>query len=541
MGVVDDLRQARDTYERRDWLAAYRGLSELDDTELEANDFAALGITAYLLGRRNDCVQALQRAHQASLEAGDAAGAVRAAYLLVVTLWQAGELAVGNGWLERASRVLDDLDEVAEQGYLCDLQMMQHVIGGEFDLALPMAPRITDYGRRFAEPDLIALGLHAEGRLSLYTGQVADGLRRMDEALAGVMAGEVTAVTAGRVYCSTIEACQEVSDFGRAGAWTHALTTWCDDQPGLVAYTGQCATHRGQLLRLHGAYREAVEEFDRAVERYLSIGGDPALGQAHYERGETLRLRGEYHLAEAAFAGAAERGHPAQPGRALLWLAQDRLGPATAAVLRLLDERRDPVGRSRVLPAAVEILVAAGDLERATAAGQELCQIAEDFGCSALQAAGRYAVAQVGLAGGALDAALITARQAMQAWGQLSAPYEVARSRVIIGRVLRLLGDEESGVADLTAARQSFAELGAGPAERETASLIGRAEIPGGLSPRELEVLRLVAAGRSNSVIATELTLSEKTVARHLSNIFTKLDVHSRTAAAAYAYEYHLL
>lgn len=541
MRVIDDLRRARETYERRDWLAAYHELADLDDAELEPHDFTALGITAYLLGRRNDCVQALQRAYQANLDAGDPPAAVRAAYLLVVALWQAGEGAVGNGWLERASRVLDDLDDVAERGYLCELQLIQCAMGGDVGAALPLASRITDYGRRFAEPDLIALGLHAEGRLALYTGHVADGLRRMDEALAGVMAGEVTAVTAGRVYCSTIEACQEVSDFGRAGAWTHALTTWCDAQPGLVAYTGQCATHRGQLLRLQGAYDEAVEELDRAVERYLSSGGDPALGQAHYERGETLRLRGEFDLAEDAYASAAEHGHPAQPGRAMLWLAQDRVGPATAAVTRLLDERHDPVGRSQALPAAVEILVAAGDHERAAAAGQELCQIAEEFGCSALQAAGWYAIAQVELAAGALDAALPNGRQAMEGWGQLSAPFEVARSRVVVGRVLRLMGDEESAVADLTAALQAFAHLGARPAESQTASLLGSVEIPGGLSPRELEVLRLVAAGGSNAAIATELTLSEKTVARHLSNIFSKLDVDSRTAAAAYAYEHSLV
>ncbi len=542
MGVVDDLRRARETYERREWLAAYRALCDLDDTELEAHDFAALATTAYLLGRRNDCVQALQRAYQAGLEAGDTPAAVRAAYLLVVTLWQAGELAVGNGWLARAARTLDDREEdVAERGYLCDLQMMRHIVSGELAEAIPLAARTTDYGRRFAEPDLVALGLHAQGRLMLYAGQVADGLMRMDEALVGVMAGEVTPVTAGRVYCSTIEACQEVSDLGRAGAWTRALTTWCDSQPGLVAYTGQCATHRGQLLRLHGAYGEAVDEFERAVERYLAIGGDPALGQAHYEWGETHRLRGEYTAAESAYASAAEHGHPAQPGRAQLWLAQDRADAATAAVLRLLDERQDPVHRSQVLAAAIEILLAAGEHDRAVALGQELCATAEGFGCTALQAAGQYAVADVELARDAPDSALPAARRAMQAWTQLSAPYEVARSRVLVGRSLRLLGDEESAVADLTAAHRVFADLGARPAEREAAALLGRAEVPGGLSPRELEVLRLVAAGRSNPAIAAQLTLSEKTVARHLSNIFTKLDVDSRTAAAAFAYQHHLV
>ncbi len=541
MGVIEDLHRARQAYERREWVAAYRALSDLDETELEAEDFAALATTAYLLGQRNDCVQALQRAYQAGLAADDRPAAVRAAYLLTITLWQAGELAVGSGWHARAARLLGELeDDVAERGYLCDSEMMGHILNGEFAEAFPLAPRITEYGRRFGEPDLLALGLHAEGRLMLYSGRVADGLERMDEALAGVMAGEVTPVTAGRVYCSTIEACQEVSDFGRADEWTRALTTWCAAQPGLVAFTGQCATHRGQLLRLHGAYADALEELDRSVERYLAIGGDPAIGQAHYELGETHRLRGEYGAAEAAYDNAAEHGHPSQPGRALLWLAQRRRDAATAAVRRLLAERQDPVHRSQVLAAAVEVLVSAGETEAAVPLGDELCEVGATFGCSALKAAGQQAVALLALAGGAAEPALRAARRAADVWSRLSAPYEVARSRMLVGRALRQLGDEESAVADLAAARKAFADLGARPAEREAAALLGEEQAPGGLSPREVEVIRLVAAGKSNSAIAEQLVLSERTVARHLSNIFGKLDVDSRTAAAAFAYEHHL-
>ena len=542
MGVVQDLHRAREAYERRDWVAAYQALSDLDETELKAEDFLALATTAYLLGRRNDCVHALQRAYQAALASGDRQAAVRAAYLMTITLWQAGELAVGNGWHARAARLLDELeDDVAERGYLCDLEMMGHILAGEFAEAFPLAPEITDHGSRHHEPDLLALGLHAEGRLMLYSGSVADGLKRMDEAMAGVMAGEVTPVTAGRVYCSTIEACQEVSDFGRTGAWTHALTTWCENQPGLVAFTGQCATHRGQLLRMHGAYADAVEELQRAVDRYQAVGGDPALGLAHYERAETHRLRGDYDHADTAYDQAAEHGHSGQPGRALLWLARGQLDAAAAAVRRLLAELEDPVHRSQVLAAAVEVLLATSDTDDATELCEELRMIAETFGCTALQAAGQYALATAELAQDAPDPALRAARRAAGAWSQLSAPYEVARSRRVVGQALRRLGDEESELADLTAARKTFADLGAGPAEQETAALLGEDSAPGGLSPREVQVLRLVAAGRTNPEIAAELVLSEKTVSRHLSNIFTKLDVGSRTAAAAFAYEHRML
>lgn len=541
MGVIEELRGARDSYERREWVAAYRALSDLDDDALDAADFEALATTAYLLGRRNDVIQALQRAHQISLEGGDRPAAVRAAYGLAIVLWQAGEVAVGSGWYARAARILGEIDDdVAERGYVYDAQLMSHIFNGEFAEAFALAPKVADYGRRFGEPDLVALGVHAEGRLMLYAGNVAEGLERMDEALAGVMAGEVGPVTAGRVYCSTIEACQEVSDFGRAGEWTRALTRWCDEQPGLLAYTGQCATHRGQLLRLHGAFTDALHELELAVERYEASGGDPAVGQAYYELGETHRLLGDLASAERSFEMAAEHGHPGQPGRALLWLAQDRADAASAAVHRLLVEGQDPVHRAQVLPAAVQVLVAAGDAADAAPLAEELLDVGQQFRSTGLCAAGQYAVAVVALLGGDGGRAVDHAERSLELWAQLSAPYEVARTRVVLGRALRLLGDEQSAVAELEAALAELTALGAGPDRREVAALLATEAQPGGLTSREIEVLRLVAEGMSNLEIADELILSEKTVARHLSNIFTKLDVASRTAAAAFAYQHHL-
>ena len=542
MSVVDDLHRAREAYERREWVAAYRTLSDLDDTHLQADDFAALGVTAFLLGHRNDCIQALQRAYQAELAEDDSLGALRAAYWLALTLWQGGELAISNGWLARGERLLDRVDEdVVERGYLLERATFGHIAKGEFAEAIAAAPQVTEYGRRFSDPDLTAMGLHMEGRLRIFSGQVADGLHLLDEAMVWVLAGEVSPILSGVIYCSCVEACQQVSDFGRMGEWTHALTMWCDSQPGLVAFTGQCAVHRGQLMRLHGAYRDAISELEHAARRYAAAGGSPAVGQAHYERGEALRVRGEYDAAEAAYTAAAEYDHPAQPGRALLWLARGRPDAASAAIHRVVAEVHDPVHRSQMLPPAVDVLVEVGEIEDAASLADQLCGLGSNFGCSALQAAGEYARASVALAQAEGEDALAAARSGANAWGRLSAPYEMARCRVLIGRALRLLGDAESAVADLAAARRTFASLGAAPAEHDVAVLLGDAPTPGGLSPRETEVLRLVAAGKSNPEIAAALVLSEKTVARHLSNIFAKLDVGSRTAAAAFAFEHHLV
>jgi DNA-binding CsgD family transcriptional regulator len=542
MSIVDDLHRAREAYERREWVAAYRALSDLDERELKPDDFMALATTAYLLGRRNDCVQALQRAYQAYLELGDTLGAVRAACALTMALWMGGEVAVGGGWQARAERLLEEVpDDPVERGYLYDVNLIGHVIRGEFAEAFATAPMITAYGRRYGDPDLLAVGVHAEGRLMVYAGRVAEGLHRMDEAMVGVMGGEVSPIAAGRIYCSTVEACQEVSDLGRASEWTHALATWCDDQPGLVAFTGQCAVHRAQLMRFHGAYRDALDELAGAVERYTVVGGDPALGLAHAERGDVLRLLGEFAAAQDAYYAAVRFGNQAQPGRALLWLAQGRAEPAAAAVHRALGEVGDPVHRSRLLPGAIEVLIHAGADDEAAALAEELAGIAESFGCAALRAAADGAAARVALARADADAALLAARRAISAWAGLSAVYERARCRLLGGQALRLLGEEESAEAEITEARRTFAELGAKPAEREAAALLGGEKAPGGLSPREVEVLRLVAAGNSNPQIATALVLSEKTVARHLSNIFTKLGVGSRTAAAAFAYEHRLV
>ena len=542
MGVVDDLNRAREAYERREWVSAYRTLSGVDESDLTAGDFTALATTAYLLGQRNDCIQATQRAYKANVDDGDVLGAVRSALWLAIVLFEGGEGAIANGWVARAQRLLDEVEgDVVERGYLLEMQAFGHIMKGELAEAAALAPQVTDYARRFHDPDLLAVGLSFEGRLAIYSGRVADGLRLLDEAMVGVLAGEVSPLYSGLVYCSAIEACQEVSDLGRAGEWTHALTTWCESQPGLVAFTGQCAVHRGQLMRLHGAYAQALEELDLAAARYAAAGGSPAVGLACYERGETHRLRGEYDAAGMAYDEAAERGHPAQPGRALLWLSRGRVDEAGATVRRLLAEAGDPVRRSGLLPVAVEVLLATGDVDGAAEVMQELDGLVRSFGCSALLAAAGGASARVALATGDAGNALASARAGLEGWARLDAPYEAARCRVLVGRALRLLGDEASGTGDLAEARRTFTTLGAVPAEREVAELLGNIDTPGGLSHREVEVLRLVAGGRSNPEIAAALFLSEKTVARHLSNIFTKLDVGSRTAAAAFAFEHRLV
>jgi ATP/maltotriose-dependent transcriptional regulator MalT len=543
MGVVEELVRAREAYDRREWVAAYDGLS--DAGVLAADDFDRLATAAYLLGRRNDCIAAMQRAYRSHVDGGELAAAVRAASSLAMVLLDGGETAVAGGWVARARRLLDDLSgdlsgDGVEHGYLLVPEMFLHVFAGEFAAALAVAAQVEDYGRRFHEPDLLAQGGLVRGRMLLFGGQVAEGLTLLDEAMVAVAAGEVSPIVAGHLYCAMVEGCQQVADFTRAAEWTTNLTRWCGSQPDLVPFTGQCAVHRGQIMRIHAAFTEALDEFERAVARYVEAGSDPAAGLAWAERGEVLRVRGDYDGAEAAFDHAVSYGHDPQPSLALLWLARGRTDAAVAAIRRVLSETGDPVHRVQHLAAATEVLLAAGAVDEASRAADELAETAERFGVPALIARAAHARGVVALAESQPARAVPILRRAAQVWSRLDAPYECARSRLLVGRALRDLGDEESALAELSAACRVFDEVGARPDAREVRGLI-TPSYPAGLTGREVEVLRLVASGRSNPDIAAELFLSEKTVARHLSNIFTKLDVRSRTAAAAFAFEHHLV
>jgi DNA-binding CsgD family transcriptional regulator len=536
--TIDQLLQAREAFERRDWALAFDRLRSAGD--LGAEDTMALATAAYLIGDTDEAVRALQAGYQDRIRNGDPLGAVRFAFWLGMVLNIRGEMTVGGGWVARAQRLLEtEPDDIVERGYLLIHEFFQHLGRGDLARAGETAARVVETGRRFHDPDLVAQGLNCQGRILIYAGQVPEGLVLLDEAMIGISAGEVSSIIAGMVYCSMIEACQEVSDFSRAASWTSALTRWTEAQPGLVPYTGQCSLHRGQIMRLRGAYDEALAEYALAQRRYQLEGTTAPAALALTERGDVLRIRGKLDEAEESYRQAAELGYEPQPGLALSWLARGRTPAAVSAMRRLLAEAQGLVRRSRMLPAGVDVMVAAGFLEEARRCADELSGIASTFGNPALRAIAAYAAATVELASSETENALGHSRESHRIWSEVGSPYEAARARVLIARALRELDDEDSAAAELGAARRTFVELGATPAAEQVDRLLRRG-LPGGLTEREVEVLRLVAEGKSNPDIARVLVLSPKTVERHVSNIFTKLDVSSRTAAAAYAHEHGL-
>jgi DNA-binding CsgD family transcriptional regulator len=374
------------------------------------------------------------------------------------------------------------------------------------------------------------------GQCLIRLGRGSEGLQSLDEVMVAMNVGTVSPLVAGLAFCAAIESCQQILEVRRAQEWTAALTRWCASQPDLIPYRGDCLVHRAEILTFHGAWPEAYDEAERA-RTWLADTAGPSFGNAYYRLGELHRLRGEYTDAEAAYKQASLHGHETQPGLGLLRLAQGHSDSATAAIRRALDETTERSLRARLLPAFVEIMLAAGDLEAARAAAAELGRIADGHEAGMLGAMAALAQGAVELAAGDVRAALGSSRHAARVWQQLEAPFEVAQARTLVGLACRALGDRDTAAFELEAARGIFAGLDAAPELARVETLM-RPATPSahGLTAREQEVLGLVAAGKSNREIAAELVLSEHTVARHLQNIFAKLGVSSRTAASAFAW-----
>lgn len=522
------------------------GAAEGDGTPPAPEDLDRAAMAAYLAGDEVASAAAWTLAHHAWLGASCPARAARSAIWLSMTLMFRGEMAPAGGWHARAQRVLDDADlECAERGLLIVVEALEQLFAGQSHAAEVHFSRIDDLGRRFNDPDVRVLGRLGRGQALVQRGEQAAGMASLDEAMVSVTAGEVTPLIAGLVYCAVIETCHESFDYRRAQEWTAALTRWCDGQPDLVPYRGQCLVHRSEILQLGGEWPGAMDEAKRACDHLSRPPVHPAVGMAHYQQAELHRLRGELSAAEDAYRRAGRFGKEPQPGLGRLRLAQGRVAAAAESVRRAIDETVDPCGRSRLLAALVDIELAAGDHAAAAVAAGELSAIAARFGNPVASAIAGQANGAVLLAADDARGALAELRPAWLVWRDVGAPHEAAAVRVLMGEACRRLGDLDGAATELVAARRTFRELGAAPDLLSLdATAKGAAEVTlgaCGLTDRELEVLALVAAGRSNRAIADELYISIKTVARHVSNIFTKLGVSSRAAATAQAYEHHLM
>jgi ATP/maltotriose-dependent transcriptional regulator MalT len=538
--VTDGLRDARDALARHDWEAAAAIAGELrfDEPAAEAERLYLLAEATWWLGQLDRCIEARQAAYRAYESLGDH----RRAGLCAVWLYEhhafRGRGGMASGWLQRARRALEDDGACVEHGALLLREAEVAHGSGRLDDALALGERALALGRKLGSADLEGESLQTIGRVLVDRGEVDRGLAHLDEAMLLAIEGRLSAYSTGKVYCSLIGACEALGDLRRAAEWTDATAEWAQQHP-LAVFPGICRIHRAVVLDRRGAMVDAERELSRACTELLDSHLMNAAA-AFAEVGDIRRRLGDLDRAEEAFARAEELTGRSCQGTALLRLAQGRTDAAARIITGCLaDQSSNPLARARLLPAATQIALAAGDLAGADRCVEELEATAATYGTPMLWAMARLARGRVQLAGDDVAAAAVTLTEALARWRELEVPFEIASTRTVLGQAMREAGDEAAARESFAAARALFDQIGA-HLEADDPGL-RRPELPRGLTIREAEVLQLVASGLSNKEIAARLHLSVKTVSRHLSNIFTKIDVSSRSAATAFAFEHHLV
>jgi len=538
------LDKARHAYRQRAWSDALALLQATDAVvPLGPEDLERLLWSAGMLDRDTDIFAAGERLFNLHVDAGRDDKAAYWAFFCGFRLLALREEGRATAWLQRAQRLADSFGgECAAQGYLRLLAAQRQFLTGNDAAAAPLARQAMELGERCRDSDLVAFARCYLGRALVRQGRISEGIAQLDEAMLPAVGSELTPVVTGLIYCNLIAACRQVYAFDRSREWTQALSDWCGSQPQLVQFNGICMLHRAEIMEMNGAWQESVAEARRATASLARAAGNETAAGAAYQEAEIHRLRGEFAAAEELYRDASRLGLEPQPGMALLRLMQGRAEQAAATIRRVFATTKAPLSRARLLPAVVEIMLAADAANEAKDACQELEAIAGRFATDILGAMAAQARGEIEVSENNSVAALGHFRIALKTWQRAGAPYLEARLRVLVGQSCRLLGDQDGAELEFDAARRVFMELGAAPdLARVTSMAKSTSSSTHGLTPREVEVLGLVATGKTNKAIATELSLSEKTVDRHLSNIFDKLAVNSRAAATAYAFQNGLL
>ncbi len=538
MDVVKDndpLASARKAYRRRDWITARdQYTAALEGGELDSGDLYALGNSHWWLGMLDQALPFFQEAHRRYLVQGQGNTAALVALTTGYSFALKGDEAQASGWMSRAVRLLDEAPECPERGYLAHIGFEDAFRANDLPAAIEHAHEVRIIGQRFADPTLLALGVLGEGRVLVKRGRIADGLRLLDEAMVAAVSDDLDPSWAGNIYCHLMLACYELMDWRRATEWTEATARWCEEMPGAGPFMGICRVHRAQVLQARGAWEDAEREIRRVCEE-LSTFHVGLIGTAQYHLGDLRRQRGDWTGAAAAFAEARRRGCSPEPGHALLCLARHRTNAAVSSIERALAAEKDPLARAGLLSAAAEIAIAADDPERARSAASELADIADRYATTGLAARAATAEGITLLATGQTADALEPLLAAREAWHHLGSPYEAAVVRLRLAQAYEVLGDVDARTVETEAADGELARLGA---VRPPNPRLGVR--PDGLTARELTVLDLLAAGRSNQEIADKLVLSVRTVERHLATVYRKLGLSGRSArAAAVRYTLH--
>lgn len=543
---VNHLELGKSAFQQRAWGDAYHHLSEADETlSLGVEDLKLLATAAYLSGKSSQSLEVWSRLHSICLENENTERAVYCAFQIGFALYHQGEYARGGGWFARANTLLNECaSNCVERGYLLLPVALQYLNEEDADNSLATFEQAGQIGYHFRDSDLIALTQLGRGQALVRLRDVKSGMLLLDEAMAAVDSGVISPVFEGIIYCAVIETCMEHFDLKRAHEWTKVLTLWCDAQPQLTPFRGECLVRRAEIMQLQGNWSEGLEEISRAIKLLTKSIAFPATGAAFYQLGEMYRLKGEFMKAEDAYREALQWGRKMNPGLSLLRLAQGQHWVAKNSIEIALNEAETLRERCRLLPAYIEIMLTIGAPQEAVKAADSMVSIGNAFKVPIVAA---WAAKYKGITlqhEKRYDEAMSNLKNAHKIFAELGAPYEIAKVRVQIGKIYQGLGDQAGGVMEFEAARSTFERLGAVPDVNFVDSLLVKYKSTknhGGLSRREMEVLAKVASGLTNKAIAEELFISERTVERHVSNIFVKLNVSSRSAIAAYAYTHQLI
>ncbi len=522
------------------WHSRYDELMAHDAASLQPDELEQLADAAFWLGRPREAIAARQRAYAGYRDASDHERAAHTAWKLFHSHFELNETALASGWLKRAHRHVAEAPDSVERGYVAIAAAMWSRYSGAPDEAVAQAALAHEVGHAQSDLNLATWGLAVHGGMLAARGDISAGVALLDEAMVETVSGELSPFVTGWIYCYLLKTCQALGDVSRAGEWTEAAIRWCEQQGVSSWYPGVCRLHRCEVASLRGEWTSAEREALRAADE-LAPFGDYLSAEGHYIAGEIRRRRGDYAGAEESFRRSHELGHDPQPGLALIRLATgDAQGAASQLRLALRSGTHPPMSKARLLTALVDAELELGDTAAAEQSVAELAKLAKASESRLLWALLATWHGALLLTKGDLDGALPLLREAGAACQQLNLPYEAAQVRMILGEAARQAGDEETARLEFAAAQTSFDRLGARPDAERAARTARGVENPMGLSDREVEVLRLVAGGRSNKDIASSLFISEHTVRRHLSNIFRKIGVTSRSAATAFVFEHDL-
>lgn len=531
MNTETTLACARTAYLGGDWptaRAAFR--AALDEGGLEAEDLARLGMAEWWLGDAVASMEIAEDVYRIRLANHSIDQAALGALELALMWTSSGNVIIGTAWLGRARRLLIGRPPSRVGGYLAYLEASAHAsVDGDLDSAQRAAKSIADAAARFDDPALACFSLVVTGLAHVRAGDIDAGFAVLDEAMLHILAGVAPPIWSGDVYCGVLHLCHVLSDLARMRAWTDAMERWASPLSRHFTYYGVARVHRLQLCSAGGDWDIVEQEIGGESER-LADGHGWVAGEGFRELGDVRRLRGDTAGARDAYDRTRALGVAPQPGEALLMAAE---GDAAEALELLRESAAElgPLGGTNVVSAAVQVALDLGDRAEAERLASTLAMTADRYPSPGMRATADVARARVLLAQGRWDAAHGHLRSAATTYREQRFRYAVAEVHELIAAALRGRGEPRAAASEEATALAIYRRLGARP---DVARLAG-GQRPGGLTARELEVLAYVSSGASNRRVAENLVISEKTVGRHLANIYAKVGVTSRTAAAAWA------